>query len=141
MSGGELARDELALRVDDAQPLEARALGGDPGSGERHHAALPLLFVLRAVEVEIVERGARDRRRLAHARAHDGKDARFEAKRPVTAASSESVAHRRGEPYRSALPGAAAAGGIRSRVARDEGQRGAYAGRTTGFTAGSASPS
>src|SRR6202142_2747171 len=90
--GRELARDELALRVDDAQPLEARALGGDPGSGELHPAALALLFVLGAVEVEIVDRGARDRGRLAHVRVHDGKDARFVAKRPVTAASSASDA-------------------------------------------------
>lgn len=41
----QLARDEVPVRVDDAEPLEARAFGGDPRGGERHRAALPLVFV------------------------------------------------------------------------------------------------
>jgi hypothetical protein len=67
----QIARDELAVRVDDAEPFEAYTLRGDARCGERHHSAIPLRLVLGLFEVEIVERGARDRRAgLGRARVH-----------------------------------------------------------------------
>ena len=53
-------RHNLALPVDNAHPLEAGPRGGDAQGREGHHATLPFFFILVTVEVEIVERSARD---------------------------------------------------------------------------------
>jgi hypothetical protein len=77
------------VSVDDAEPFETRALRGNTLRGERHHAAIPLCLVLGVVEVEIIERSARDRARLRRARVHALKDASLAAKRPEPGAFFE----------------------------------------------------
>ncbi len=60
-SGGEHTRDELTAGVHDTETFQPRASRADSCSGEIHHPVLPGLLVLIAIQVEVADRGARDR--------------------------------------------------------------------------------